>query len=433
MQAKQYLNGFGNHFESEALPGALVKGRNSPQQVPYQLYAEQLSGSAFTNSRHQNLRSWLYRIRPSVLHHEFSLVKQTQFIGAPFSDEFTPPIQMRWNPMPYPEKPTDFINGIVTFAGNGNLDTQTGAAIHLYCANQSMERDYFYNADGEMLIVPQEGGLLFHTEFGALDVVPGEIIVIPRGVKFQVKLLHNKARGYICENYGSPFRLPDLGVIGSNGLANARDFQIPVAAFVEQTGDFILLAKFNSQLWQAKISHSPLDVVAWHGNYAPYKYDLRLFNTINTVSFDHPDPSIFTVLTSPSAHPGTANVDFVIFPARWMVATDTFRPPYFHRNIMSEYMGLIYGSYDAKETGFLPGGGSLHNCMSAHGPDAEAYEKAVNSSLKPEYYDNTLAFMFESRQVWKLTSKAYNSHYRQKNYQNCWQGLRAHFQSKELA
>lgn len=433
MTINNYLNGFGNHFESEALPDALVKGRNSPQQVPYNLYAEQLSGSAFTNSRHSNLRSWLYRIRPSVLHHEFSLIKQANIIGAPFSDEFTPPMQMRWNPMPYPEKPTHFINGIVTLAGNGTLDSQAGAAIHLYCANQSMERDYFYNADGELLIVPQEGGLLFLTEFGTLEVTPGEMIVMPRGVKFQVKLLQEQARGYICENYGLPFRLPDLGVIGANGLANARDFKIPTATFEEKTGEFVLLAKFNGQLWQAKISHSPLDVVAWHGNYAPYKYDLRLFNAVNTVSFDHPDPSIFTVLTSPSAHTGTANVDFVIFPARWMVATDTFRPPYYHRNIMSEYMGLIYGSYDAKETGFLPGGGSLHNCMTAHGPDTEAYEKAVNSPLKPEYYDHTLAFMFESRQVWRLTSKAYNSNDRQKDYLDCWQGLRAHFQSKELA
>jgi len=432
MTTKQYLHGFGNHFESEAIAGALVKGRNSPQKVPFQLYAEQLSGSAFTNARHTNLHSWLYRIRPSVLHQEFSLVKQQQFIGAPFSDEFTSPTQMRWNPAPYPTKPTDFIRSITTFAGNGTLDSQLGAAIHLYCATQSMQHDYFYNADGEMLIVPQEGALTFHTEFGTLDVTPGEIVVIPRGVKFQVKLQQDKARGYICENYGLPFCLPELGVIGANGLANPRDFQIPAAAFEESEGEYTLTAKFNGQLWQAKLQYSPLDVVAWHGNYTPYKYDLRLFNTINTVSFDHPDPSIFTVLSSPSSHPGTANVDFVIFPARWMVSADTFRPPYFHRNLMSEYMGLIYGSYDAKETGFVPGGGSLHNCMSAHGPDTEAYEKAINSSLKPEYYDNTLAFMFESRQIWRLTEIAYNASYRQKNYQDCWQGLRANFRSKEL-
>jgi len=419
------MQGFNNHFESEAIPGALIKGRNSPQNVPYGLYAEQLSGSAFTNARHINLHSWLYRIRPSVLHEEFKLIKQTQFLSAPFSDEFTPPTQMRWSPQPYPTKPTHLINSIISFAGNGTLDTQSGSAIHLYCATASMQQDFFYNADGEMLIVPQEGALAFHTELGVLEVSPGEIIVIPRGIKFQVKLLNEKARGYICENYGLPFRLPELGIIGANGLANPRDFHTPVAAFESQTGDFNLIAKFNGQLWQSSMQHSPLDVVAWHGNYAPYKYDLRLFNTIGSVSFDHPDPSIFTVLTSPSAHPGTANVDFVIFPARWMVTADTFRPPYYHRNIMSEYMGLIYGVYDAKEAGFLPGGASLHNCFSAHGPDAEAYDKAINSELKPEYYDNTLAFMFESRQIWKLTSMAYNSKHRQPDYLNCWQGLTA--------
>lgn len=428
-----YLQGFGNHFESEAVPGALVKGCNSPQQVPFNLYAEQLSGSAFTNPRHINLRSWLYRIRPSVLHQEFKPVKQIHFLGAPFSDDYTPPTQMRWNPPSYPTKPTDFINGISTFAGNGSLDHHCGAAIHFYCATQSMEQHYFYNADGEMLIVPQEGGLVFFTEFGNLQVTPGEIIVIPRGVKFQVKLLQDKARGYICENYGIPFRLPELGIIGANGLANARDFKIPTAAYEKREGHFHLIAKFNNQLWQAEISHSPLDVVAWHGNYTPYKYDLHRFNTINTVSFDHPDPSIFTVLTSPTSHLGTANVDFVIFPARWMVAGNTFRPPYFHRNLMSEYMGLIYGSYDAKEDGFLPGGSSLHNCMSAHGPDAQAYEKAINADLKPEYYQHTLAFMFESRQIWRLTQQAYNSKDRQANYLTCWQGLPANFESKELA
>lgn len=419
--------GFGNHFESEAVTGALVIGKNSPQQVPFGLYAEQLSGTAFTAPRHTNLYTWLYRIRPSVVHGEFTPAEQPFLAPIPPDVAYTPPTQMRWDPMPYPEKPCHFIDGLVTFAGNGSIDMQTGAAIHIYAATRSMQDEYFYNADGEFLIVPQEGRLRFKTELGALDVKPGEIIVIPRGVKFQVHLLDEKARGYVCENFGLPFRLPDLGVIGANGLANPRDFHAPRASFEEREGRFTLLTKFQGRLWQAVISHSPLDVVAWHGNYVPYKYDLSLFNTINTVSFDHPDPSIFTVLTSPSGLPGTANIDFVIFPPRWMVAQDTFRPPYYHRNIMSEFMGLIHGKYDAKETGFIPGGSSLHNCMSAHGPDADAYNKAVTSSLEPEYYDNTLAFMFESRQVWRLTSFAYRADFRQKDYLACWQGLQAAF------
>lgn len=426
-QPVKYLTGFGNHFESEALPNALIKGRNSPQKVPYGLYAEQLSGSAFTSPRHTNYHAWLYRIRPSVLHSEFSLYQHANLCGTPFVNTYTPPTQMRWNPSPYPTNKCHFIDGIITLAGNGSIELQTGAAIHLYCALRSMEDEFFYNADGDFLIVPQEGSLRFITEFGILDVAPGEMMVIPRGIKFQVQLLNEKARGYICENFGLPFRLPDLGLIGSNGLANRRDFMSPVAAFNHQEGDFKLIAKFQGQLWQADIQHSPLDVVAWHGNYVPYKYNLSHFNTVNTVSFDHPDPSIFTVLTAPSSMPGIANVDFVIFPPRWMVAQDTFRPPYYHRNIMSEYMGLIHGIYDAKETGFLPGGGSLHNCMSAHGPDTAAYQKAISTSLQPEYYADVLAFMFESKQIWQVTAAAYQADFRQRDYIASWQGLRANF------
>lgn len=428
-----YLSGFANHFESEAIPGALVKGQNSPQKVPYGLYAEQLSGSAFTAPRHSNFSSWLYRIRPSVAHGHFTPIHHPQLAGTPFETTHTPPTQMRWDPQPYPKSDCDFINSLVTMAGNGRIDAQTGAAIHLYSATQSMTNSFFYNADGDFLIVPQEGQLRFHTEFGIMDVSPGEILVIQRGIKFQVQLLQDKARGYVCENFGLPFRLPELGVIGASGLANSRDFLSPTASFQETSGPFTLSVKFQGRLWQTELSHSPLDVVAWHGNYVPYKYNLALFNTINSVSFDHPDPSIFTVLTSPSTIPGVANVDFVIFPPRWMVATDTFRPPYYHRNIMSEFMGLITGTYDAKETGFIPGGSSLHNCMSAHGPDADAYHKATTASLQPEYYANTLAFMFESRQVWQLTAQALSAEFRQKNYLDCWKDLKSCFQASSPA
>lgn len=427
-----YLSGFGNHFESEAMAGALVKGRNSPQLVPYGLYAEQLSGSAFTSPRHVNLSSWLYRIRPSVLHGTFSPVTHVNLAGTPFDASYTPPTQMRWDPLPYPSSECSFIESLMTMAGNGSIEMQSGAAIHLYCATRSMHDEFFYNSDGDFLIVPQEGHLRFKTEFGIIDVGPGEILVIQRGIKYQVQLLQDKARGYICENFGLPFRLPELGVIGASGLANSRDFLTPTAAFEDTHGHFKLLTKFQGKIWETEINHSPLDVVAWHGNYAPYKYDLSLFNTINSVSFDHPDPSIFTVLSSPSNTPGVANVDFVIFPPRWMVAKDTFRPPYFHRNIMSEYMGLIRGTYDAKEAGFLPGGGSLHNCMSAHGPDVMAYNKAISASLQPEYYADTLAFMFESRQVWRLTSHALHSEFRQKDYQDCWNGLRSNFDTMSI-
>lgn len=423
-----YLNGFHQHFETEAEKNSLVMGRNTPQKVPHGLYAEQISGSAFTVPRHENLFCWMYRIQPSVTHGEFTLIKQNRCLPPPSDASFTPPNQMRWDAFSYPEKACDFIESLFTFAGNGSIEYHNGAAIHLYCATRSMENKYFYNADGELLIVPQEGRLRFKTEMGILEVEPEEIIVIPRGVKFQVQLIDEKAKGYVLENFGAHLRLPHLGLIGANGLANSRDFKTPVAAYENKQDNFILVAKFQGKLWAAPMQHSPLDVVAWHGNYAPYKYDLRLFNTISTVSFDHPDPSIFTVLHSPSNSYGTANIDFVIFPPRWMVAMDTFRPPYFHRNTMSEYMGLIHGRYDAKESGFHPGGSSLHNCMSPHGPDTEAYFKAVNAELKPVYYDNFLAFMFESQQVWRLTQAAYEAPERQKNYQDCWSGLTRQFQ-----
>ena len=413
-----YQSGFGNEFATEAIAGTLPERGNSPQRVKHGLYAEQFSGAAFTVPRHLQKRSWLYRIRPSVLHEPFAEADARLFR---FESDVTPPNQLRWDPLPIPDEPADFVQGLVTIAGH------EAAGIHIYAANRSMDGRYFYDADGELLLVPERGALILRTELGILDVSPGEIAVIPRGTKFRVELAGADARGYVCENLGAPFRLPDLGPVGSNGLANPRDFLTPVAAWEDLEGDFELVAKFGGRLWSAKIGHSPLDVVAWHGNYAPYKYDLARFNTINTVSFDHPDPSIFTVLTSPSEFPGTANVDFVIFPPRWMVAQDTFRPPYFHRNVMNEYMGLIRGEYDAKAEGFEPGGGSLHNCMSGHGPDAATFEAASAAKLEPRYLDDTLAFMFETRLVIRPTPFALHTPLLQRDYWRCWQGLKKHF------
>ena len=414
-----YQSGFGNEFATEAIPGTLPARGNSPQRVTRGLYAEQFSGSAFTVPRHMQKRSWLYRIRPSVLHEPFVEIDAALFR---FESAPTPPNQLRWDPLPIPSEPADFIQGLVTVAGH------EGAKIHLYAANRSMSGRYFYDADGDLLIVPERGALVLRTELGILEAAPGEIAVIPRGTKFSVDLQGADARGYVCENHGAPFRLPDLGPIGSNGLANPRDFLAPVAAYEDVEGHFELLARFDGRLWSAKIDHSPLDVVAWHGNYTPYKYDLTKFNAINTVSFDHPDPSIFTVLTSPSDTPGTANVDFVIFPPRWMVAEDTFRPPYFHRNVMNEYMGLIRGEYDAKAEGFVPGGGSLHNCMSGHGPDAATFETASSAELEPRYLDDTLAFMFETRLLIRPTRFALETPLLQRDYWRCWDGLKKHFQ-----
>jgi len=423
MDKLNYLQGFGNEFSCEAVSGALPQHQNSPQQVKYGLYAEQLSGTAFTVPRALNRRTWLYRLLPSVVHHTYTPYQQSLLKSTPFSDEFSSPNQLRWDPLPYPNKKTHFVDGLITFAGHGSIALQEGAALHLYAINESMYDVYFYNADGDLLIVPQEGELRFHTEMGLIDVAPGEIIVIPRGIKFKVTLKNDKARGYIAENYGQPFVLPELGIIGANGLAHPRHFLTPVAAYEENEQPCQIIAKNQGKLWQAQLPSSPLNVVAWHGNYVPYKYDLNLFNTVNTVSYDHIDPCIFTVLSSPSYQHGVANMDFVIFPARWLVAEHTLRPPYYHRNIMSEFMGLIYGVYDAKDEEFAPGGGSLHNCMSAHGPDAKAFHSGSTKALKPEYLDKTLAFMFESRFAWQPTAYAMETPILQKDYQDCWQGL----------
>ena len=414
-----YMTGFGNHFASEAVPAALPEGQNSPQKAPFGLYAEQLSGSAFTAPRHDNRRTWLYRLRPSANHAPFALYAGAPLLRATFADPVTPN-RLRWSPLEA-EGETDFLDGLVTYAGNGDAAQQSGVAVHLYTASQSMKRAFF-NADGEMLIVPQQGNLHIRTEMGVIDIAPLHVAVIPRGVRFSVGVT-GASRGYVLENYGAPFRLPDLGPIGANGLANPRDFETPVAAFKDSDTPHDLIQKFGGRLWSTTLDHSPFDVVAWHGNYAPYRYDLRRFNTINTVSFDHPDPSIFTVLTSPSDHPGTANCDFVIFPPRWMVAEHTFRPPWFHRNIMSEFMGLIEGAYDAKQGGFAPGGASLHNCMNGHGPDKASYEAAISAELKPHKIDGTMAFMFEARHILQPTPWAMRTPLLQLDYDACWDGF----------
>ena len=418
-----YLSGFGNEFATEAAAGALPVGQNAPQRPPLGLYAEGLSGTAFTAPRADNRRTWLYRIRPSADHPPFHKIDAGLIRSGPFDEAQPTPNRLRWDPPSLPDAPQDFVEGLVTLAGSGGPAEGAGLAAHLYLANRPMTDRVFFDADGELLIVPQQGRLRLVTEMGILQVAPLEIAVIPRGVRFRVELMDGLARGYVCENYGALLRLPELGPIGSNGLANPRDFLTPVAAFEDIDRPTELIQKFQGGLWSTTLDHSPLDVVAWHGNNAPYKYDLRRFNTINTVSFDHPDPSIFTVLTSPSDTPGVANVDFVIFPPRWLVAEHTFRPPWFHRNVMNELMGLITGAYDAKAEGFAPGGMSLHNCMSAHGPDVETWKAASAAQLAPHKIEDTMAFMFEARWPYRPTRHALETQTPQPDYDAAWQGF----------
>jgi len=416
------MTGFNNHFATEAIPGALPTGRNSPQKPPFGLYAEQLSGSAFTAPRHENKRSWLYRLRPSAAHPAFTRYEGAPLFAPATADEPLAPNRLRWGPLETQE--ADWLDSLTTMlvAGEGPK-TQTGVAMHIYRATKDMVNRAFVSADGELLILPQQGRLALYTELGRIDLTPGEIAIIPRGIRFRVTLPDGSASGYVAENHGQPFRLPDLGPIGANGLANPRDFETPVAWYEDVEGEYELVQKFLGNLWTTNLGRSPLDVVAWHGNYAPCKYDLARFNTIGSISFDHPDPSIFTVLTSPSDMPGTANVDFVIFPPRWMVAEDTFRPPWFHRNTMSECMGLIKGEYDAKADGFVPGALSLHNQMSGHGPDVATWDAASNAPLAPRKIDGTMAFMIESRWVFTPTRFAAETSALDEDYDSAWSGF----------
>ncbi|MBV9554221.1 MAG: homogentisate 1,2-dioxygenase [Alphaproteobacteria bacterium] len=427
-RAAAYLSGFGNEHATEAVPGALPQGRNSPQRAPLGLYTEQLSGTAFTAPRHRNRRSWLYRILPSAMHGPYRRIDNGLWRSTPFTEGEATPNRLRWDPLPLPSEPRDFVEGMTTMAGNGDAIAQAGIAIHLYRATTPMGDRVFSDSDGELLLVPQQGRLLLRTELGIIDVAPGEIAVVPRGVRFRVELPDGTARGYVCENYGMPFTLPELGPIGANGLANPRDFQTPVAWFEDRRVATESVVKFAGNLWAATLDHSPLDVVGWHGNYAPCKYDLARFMTLGTVSFDHPDPSIFTVLTSPTDTPGTANCDFVIFPPRWLVAEDTFRPPWFHRNVMNEFMGLVHGAYDAKAEGFRPGGASLHNCLSAHGPDRATWERASAAELTPQKIADTLAFMFETALPIRATPFALACPELQRDYDACWAGFERRFE-----
>ncbi len=423
-----YMSGFGNGFETEALPGALPIGRNSPQKCAYGLYAEQLSGSPFTAPRTTNERSWLYRIRPTVAHWgQFRKADIGLWRTAPAVEVEMPIAPMRWDPLPLPTGSVSFVEGVHTVTTAGDAGSHAGMGAHVYLITRSMVDEYFYNADGEMLFVPQQGSLRLWTEFGIIDIEPGETAIIPRGVKIRVEWSDGPARGYRWENSGGAFTLPERGPIGANCLANPRDFHTPVAAFEDRDAPSKMYVKWGGTLWVTEIERSPLDVVAWHGNYAPYKYDLRRYSPVGPVLYDHADPSIFSVLTSPSETPGTANIDFVIFSDRWLVAENTFRPPWYHMNVMSEFMGLVYGQYDAKPHGFVPGGISLHNMMLPHGPDVEAFEKASNVELKPHKLEGTLAFMFETRFPQRVTAFAAQTEALQKEYGGYGHQLQKHF------
>ena len=420
-----YLSGFGNEHKSEAIAGAVPERGTSPQRHPLGLYHEQISGTPFTAGRSENRRTWMYRIRPSTMHGAMTQLPASLFRSAPFNDMPATPNRMRWAPLPIPDEPCDFLQGLRTVGGNGDVAQHAGMAMHWYAANRTM-KSVFYNADGELAIFPQSGTLHIFTELGRMELPVGEIGVIPRGIKFRVEV-DGPIRGFVCENYGRHFRLPDLGVVGANGLAYPRDFMTPTAAFEDTDEPVDLIVKYEGNLWATRLAYSPLDVVGWFGNHAPYKYPVKCFNTLNTVSFDHPDPSIFTFLTSPSMLPGTANVDICLLAPRWQVAEESFRGAYFHSNVCSEFIGLLSGSHESKGASFSPGSSSLHNGLVAHGPDVETFEAGYQEALVPRKLEGSLSFLVESGLAIRPTPFAVEAPQRQDDYDACWSGFRKMF------
>ncbi|GJE85537.1 homogentisate 1,2-dioxygenase [Phanerochaete sordida] len=428
----RYQVGFGNWFTSEALPNVLPSGQNMPQKNKYDLYTEGMNGCPFTAPRAQNQHNWLYRIRPSVAHQGITKsAKQNPYLVAEFSlndpKQSVSPERVAWRPdsVPANERVT-FVHGIKSMAGNGSPLLREGVVLHTYACNASMERQAFVNSDGDFLLVPVAGRLDIQTELGRMMVFPGEVAVVQRGLKWKVSVPDGKAMGYIQEIFGMHYELPELGPLGASGLANPRDFEHPVAHFDVDQSDWEVLYKLGGQLWSCAQDHTPFDVVAWHGNYVPYKYDLDAFISCGSLSRDHMDPSVWTVLTARSKTPGVALADVIFAGERWDVAEKTFRPPYFHRNTATEIIGLISGDFGF-ERDFAPGALSLETGFGAHGMESDAYDAASDMELKPtKILQGTRMVLFETSMLMCLTEHALKTS-RRKESEGGHKGLEAKF------
>ncbi|RSL87550.1 hypothetical protein CDV31_016235 [Fusarium ambrosium] len=401
-----YLNGLGNLHQSEAFPDAVPLVNSYPQHAKYGLRSEKVSGTSFTATpRSQNLWSFLYRARPSYNHGTFELWNQHLETANPSRPKHLTPNSYVW--------PTfNVTKGDWTaqhlLGGNGSPTDKTGVAIWLFHVNKDMPpQTVFSSQDGEALIVPQTGALDIQTEYGKLLVRQQEIAVIPRGIKYRVTLPEGKeARGYVLELYQGHFRLPELGIIGSIGLANPRDFQVPTASFdgkIESQGDtqvavandgrgeWTIISRLDTKLWFATQDSTPFDVAGWQGTLYPYKYDVRRFNYIGNLNYDHADPSVFVVLTSQSygKEPGTAVVDFAAVGEHWHPAQHTLRVPWYHRNTASEFVFPIIAEQDPKSRlntsdTFGPWGAWLNANMVTHGSNEQEYaEWQAKDTLTP--------------------------------------------------
>jgi homogentisate 1,2-dioxygenase len=425
------LEGFGAPLQSEALPGALPLHQNSPRHAPYGLYPEQLSGTAFGLPRHKNLRTWLYRIRPSAQQSPFRPLRHETFTTA-FTSEPVEPNLFGWRPCPIPSAGQDFVDGIVTLGGAGDGHSRRGYALHWFTANRSMDNRAFCNADGDFLLVPQLGELTLVTELGVLEVGTGQIALLPRGLRYSVVLRSPAARGFIAEVYGRHFELPERGVIGANGLADARHFRTSTAWFEDRLElGYRITSKLGGVLYDAQQDYSPYDVVAWHGNYVPYVYDLAAFVPVSNVRVDHPDPSIYSVVSCPLDETGSNLLDLIVFPPRWDPTEHTFRPPFFHRNATMEWNAVVRS--DSSDGALFESGVSfLTPPMTPHGVTSAAVERAfrldeATAAVPHRSSDQSLWIQFESSLPLQLSPLAREPSRAILDWPTVWGAYRNHF------
>jgi len=430
--ASEGATGFGNVHQSEDLPDALPRDQNSPRRVAYGLYAEQVNGSGFVAPRHENRRSWLYRVRPSADQSPAVALPQG-FLAGDFLAEPPEPNLAGWAPLPLPTVATDFVDGLATLGGAGSARLRRGYAVHVYAANRGMEDRCFGNADGDLLILPEQGALTLLTELGPLEVAPGQVALVPRGIRFSVLVSVGGARGYVAESFGRPFGLPDRGPVGANGLADARHFRAPSAWHEDRVSlGYRVTAKLAGRLFESTQDHSPFDVAAWQGNHVPTVYDLDAFSPVGNARFDHGDPSIHTVLSAPMDEQGAHTLDLVAFVARWDVTEHTFRPPYFHRNVTTELNGIVR---DAVVPGspFVPGCFFLTPSLVPHGVVAASVERhlaeaAAESPRRSS--ESSLWFQFETALPFVPTPWARDAAHRIADWPLVWGAYRKHFRER---
>lgn len=428
-------HGFGGHHRGEALAGAVPGRQNTPRHAPYGLHSEQVSGTGFVAPRRENLRSWLYRIRPSAQHTRFSPVDHPR-VSHDFEIQSSPNLSAWSQIVDDSEGPQDFVAGLTTLGGAGNPALRRGFALHGYRATADMEDHAFTNADGDLLVLPQQGRLIALTEFGALEVEPGEVLLLPRGLRVSILVPDGEAQGYAAEIFAGHFQLPERGPIGANGLVDERHFRGPTPYYEDRLAPgFRMTHKFGGALSEATQDHSPFDVVGWHGAYLPLAYRFSAFSPVSNTAFDHTDPSAFTVLSAALDEEGANALDLVVFPARWDPTEHTFKPPYFHRNVTTEINGIIEDP--SLNAPFTTGMVFVTPSMTPHGVRAGAVErflaKSDEAADRPtKSSSKSLWFQFETALHFHRTEWAKRTDLAKEDWPDVWGEYGVHFDPRRL-